>query len=115
MRASSGSSIIVHSSCPQREIKLKTYLQAVAVSVTLEKEITLCYVYIPPSFAKPAYIQYNVEDAKITESSKFIVAKSQKQSSQSTLSSKTSAQPQAGSQNKTYLSSTKPSSGQPNA
>ena len=64
---------------------------------------------------KPAYIQYNVEDAKITESSKVIVAKSQKQSSQSTLSSKTSAQPKAGSQNKTYLSSTKPSSGQPNA
>ena len=37
--------------CPQREIKLSTDLQAVAVSVTLEKEITLCSVYIPPSFA----------------------------------------------------------------
>ena len=51
LRASGGSSILVHSSCPQREIKLKTDLQAVAVSVTLEKEITLCSIYIPPSFA----------------------------------------------------------------
>ena len=51
MRASGGSSIFVHSSCLQREIKLKTELQAVTVSVTLEKEITLCSVYIPPSFA----------------------------------------------------------------
>ena len=49
LRASGGSSIFVHSSCPQREIKLKTDLQAVAVS--LEKEITLCSIYIPPSFA----------------------------------------------------------------
>ena len=48
LRASGGSSIFVHSSCPQREIKLNTDLQA--VSVTLEKEITLCSVYIPPSF-----------------------------------------------------------------
>ena len=51
LRASGGSSIFVHSSCPQSEIKLNTDLQAVAVSVTLEKEITLCSVYIPPSFA----------------------------------------------------------------
>ena len=51
MRASGGSSIFVHSSCPQREIKLKTDFQAVAVSVTLEKEITLCSIYIPPSFS----------------------------------------------------------------
>ena len=51
LRASGGSSIFVHSSCPQREIKLKTELQAVAVSVSLEREITLCSVYIPPSFA----------------------------------------------------------------
>ena len=51
LRASGGSSIFVYSYCPQREIKLKTDLQAVAVSVTLEKEITLCSIYIPPSFA----------------------------------------------------------------
>ena len=49
-RPSGGSSIIVHSSCPQREIKLVTNLQAVAVSVTLDKEITICSVYIPPNF-----------------------------------------------------------------
>ena len=49
-RPSGGSSILVHSSCPQREIKLVTNLQAVAVSVTLDKEITICYVYIPPNF-----------------------------------------------------------------
>ena len=51
LRASGGSSILVNSSLPQREIKLKPDLQAVAVSVTLEKEITLCSVYIPPSFS----------------------------------------------------------------
>ena len=49
-RPSGGSSILVHSSCPQREIKLVTNLQAVAVSVTLDKEITICSVYIPPNF-----------------------------------------------------------------
>ena len=40
LRASGGSSIFVHFSCPQREIKLNIDLQDVAVSVTLEKEIT---------------------------------------------------------------------------
>ena len=49
-RPSGGSSVLVHSSCPQREIKLVTNLQAVAVSVTLDKEITICSVYIPPNF-----------------------------------------------------------------
>ena len=51
LRASGGSSILVNSSLPQREIKLKTNLQAVAVSITLEREITLCSLYIPPSFS----------------------------------------------------------------
>ena len=50
LRASGGSSILVNSSLPQCNIKLKTDLQAVAVSVTLEKEITLCSVHIQPSF-----------------------------------------------------------------
>ena len=50
LRASGGSSLLVHSTLPQRQIKLKTDLQAVAVSVTLEKEITFCSVYIPPSY-----------------------------------------------------------------
>ena len=47
---SGGSSILVHGSCPQREIKLVTNLQAVAVSVTLDKDITICSVYITPNF-----------------------------------------------------------------
>ena len=51
LRASGGSSIFVHSSCPQVEINLKTDLQAVAVSVTIKKEITLSSIYIPPSFS----------------------------------------------------------------
>ena len=49
-KPSGGSSILVHSSYPQREIKLSTDLQAVAVSVSLEKEITICSLYIPPNF-----------------------------------------------------------------
>ena len=57
---------------------------------------------------KTASTQYNVEDSKITESSTVIVAKKQKTSFQSTSSSTTSAQPQAGSQNRTNLSSEQP-------
>ena len=49
-RPSDGSSILVHSSYPRREIKLVTNLQAVAVSVTLGKEITICSVCIRPNF-----------------------------------------------------------------
>ena len=49
-KPSGGSSVLVHSSYPQREIKLSTDLQAVAVSVSLEKEITICSLYIPPNF-----------------------------------------------------------------
>ena len=30
---------------------LQTELQATAVSVTLDREITICFVYIPPSFS----------------------------------------------------------------
>ena len=48
---SGGSSIFVKSSCPQRNIQLTTELQATAVSVTLDKEITICSIYIPPSFS----------------------------------------------------------------
>ena len=50
-KPSGGSSVLVSSSCPQREIKLSTDLQAVAVSVSLDKEITICSVYIPPNYA----------------------------------------------------------------
>ena len=51
LRASGGSSLLVHSSLPQRQINLKTHLQAVAVSITLDKEITFCSIYIPPSYS----------------------------------------------------------------
>ena len=50
-RSSGGTSIFVKSSYPQRHIDLSTELQAAAVSVTLDKEITICSVYIPPSFS----------------------------------------------------------------
>ena len=50
-KPSGGSSIFVESSFPQRHIELTTELQATAVSVTLDKEITICSVYIPPSFS----------------------------------------------------------------
>ena len=49
-RPSGSSSIFVKSSCPQKKFNLNTELQAVAVSVTLDQEITNCFVYIPPSF-----------------------------------------------------------------
>ena len=50
-KPSGGSSIFVKSSCPQRKINLNTELQAIAISVTLDREITICSVYIPPSFS----------------------------------------------------------------
>ena len=50
-KPSDGSSIFVRSCLPQRQIKITTQLQAVAVSVTLDKEITVCSTYIPPSFS----------------------------------------------------------------
>ena len=51
MRPSGGASVFVKSSFPQRKIVLQTEVQATAVSVTLDKEITICSVYIPPSFS----------------------------------------------------------------
>ena len=42
---------MLNTSFPQRKIDLQTELQATAVSVTLDREITLCSVYIPPSFS----------------------------------------------------------------
>ena len=50
-RPSGGSSVFVKSTCPHRYIELNTELQATAVSVSLDKEITICSVYIPPSFS----------------------------------------------------------------
>ena len=51
LRPSGGASIFVKSSFPQRKIDLQTELQATAVSVTLDREITICSVYISPSFS----------------------------------------------------------------
>ncbi|MES9951106.1 MAG: reverse transcriptase domain-containing protein [Candidatus Thiodiazotropha sp.] len=54
VRPSGGSSILIQSSCPQRQLQLTTDLQAVAVSVTLDKEVSICSVYIPPNFTLQA-------------------------------------------------------------
>ena len=51
LRPSGGASILVKSSFSQRKIDLQTKLQATAISVTLDREITKCSVYIPPSFS----------------------------------------------------------------
>ena len=50
LRPSGGASIFVKSPFPQRKIDLQTELQATAISVTLNREITICSVYIPTSF-----------------------------------------------------------------
>ena len=39
------------SSFPQRKIDLHTELQVTAGPVTLDREITICFVYIPTSFS----------------------------------------------------------------
>ena len=52
LRPSGGASIFVKSSFPQRKIDLQTELQqATAISVTLDREISICSVYIPQSFS----------------------------------------------------------------
>ena len=51
LRPSGGASISVKSCFPQRKIDLQTELQATSISVTLDREITICSVYIPPSFS----------------------------------------------------------------
>ena len=48
-RASGGTSIMVKSSVPHSQFDLNTNLQAVAVTVTLSKKVTICSIYLPPS------------------------------------------------------------------
>ena len=48
-KASGGVPLIVNNSVPHHFIKLETTLQAVAVNISLNKTITLCSVYLPPS------------------------------------------------------------------
>ena len=43
--------MVQRSSFPQRKIYLQTELQATAISATLDREKTICSVYIPPSFS----------------------------------------------------------------
>ena len=48
-RASGGSSVIVNNRAIHSQVPLVTNLQAVAVSVTLHRVITICSLYLPPS------------------------------------------------------------------
>jgi ribonuclease HI len=48
-KASGGVSVIINNRVPHRALTLETNLQAVAVSVTLHKTITVCSLYLPPN------------------------------------------------------------------
>ena len=48
-RAAGGVSIFINNNAPHSHIPLNTNSQAVAVSTTLHRVITLCSIYIPPS------------------------------------------------------------------
>ena len=47
-RASVGVSILIWKDIPKNKININTYLQAIAVSATLHKTITICSLYILP-------------------------------------------------------------------
>ena len=47
--AAGGVSIFINNNTPHSHIPLNTNLQAIAVSITLYRVITLCSIYIPPS------------------------------------------------------------------
>ena len=48
-KASGGVAVIVNNTVPHRSVKLNSTFQAVAVSISLNKTVTLCSVYLPPS------------------------------------------------------------------
>ena len=50
-RASGGVTVMIKKQIPHKQITLNTNLQAVAVTLSLHKTITLCSIYIPPSYA----------------------------------------------------------------
>lgn len=50
-RAHGGAAIIINKSLQHSTIQLNTTLQAVAISVILEKRITICSLYLPPDLA----------------------------------------------------------------
>ena len=47
-RAHGGSAIIIHKSLQYSLLDLNTTLQAVAVNVILDKQVTICSLYLPP-------------------------------------------------------------------
>ena len=47
-KASGGTSILIKSDTPHRNIDINSNLQAIAVNVTLSKPITICSIYLPP-------------------------------------------------------------------
>ena len=49
-RACGGVSIMINNSTPHRVIPLNTRLQATAISISLKKTLTICSLYLPPSF-----------------------------------------------------------------
>ena len=51
LKACAGVAVIVNNNVPHHSVKLNTTLQAVAVSISLNKTITLCSIYLPPSSA----------------------------------------------------------------
>ena len=48
-KASGGVVVIVNNSVPHHSVRLDSHLQAVAIRISLNKTITLCSVYLPPS------------------------------------------------------------------
>ena len=48
-KASEGVALIVNINVPHHFVKLETTLQAVAVKISLNKTMTLCSIYLPPS------------------------------------------------------------------
>ena len=48
-KASGGTSILIKSNIPHSSLKLNTNLQAVAITATIRKVLTICSIYIPPN------------------------------------------------------------------
>ena len=47
-RAKGGAAIIIHKALQHSLVQLNTHIQAVAVTFTLAKQITVCSIYLPP-------------------------------------------------------------------
>ena len=58
-RSHGGAAIIVSKSLQHSLISLNTTLQAVAVSVLLDRKITVCCLYLPPN------LSFNISDMQI--------------------------------------------------